>query len=45
MTDNDEKVHFKELTWPLKAAIIAMWTIGVCWILLFFSGLIGYAGG
>ena len=39
----EEKVTFKMLSWPVKAAVVAFWVIGACWVLLFLLNLIGYA--
>jgi len=37
------QVTFKELSWPLKTAVIAIWIIGIIWILVFILGFIGTA--
>ena len=39
----EEKVVFKDLSWPLKAAVVGIWVIGVCWILVFLLSIISYA--
>jgi hypothetical protein len=37
-----EKIKFKDVSWPLKTAVVAIWIIGIAWILVFLLGFAGY---
>jgi hypothetical protein len=37
-----EKIKFKDVSWQLKTAIVAIWVIGIVWILVFLLGFVGY---
>jgi len=42
---NDAKVRFKDLTFPVKLAVIAGWIVMSAWIIMFLAGFIDGAVG